>query len=144
MKTTILMIVLFISPLVSIGDAQNPSTRPPTLSNTEGNNNPPPSAGAPPSISARGRYLTSREFVITTMVVMIGLIALAIQFTMLKSVPGLRPEDILRVSAVTLIIIGTLFFIAAGFDSNQIAPAMGLFGTVAGYLLGRNVEHKGG
>ena len=58
-------------------------------------------------------------------VIIIGLIALAMQFIMLKSVSGLKPEDILRVSAVTLIIIGTLFFIAAGFDSNQIAPAMG-------------------
>jgi hypothetical protein len=38
---------------------------------------------------------------------------------------------------VTLIIIGTLFFITAGFDSTQIAPALGLFGTIAGYLLGK-------
>jgi hypothetical protein len=41
------------------------------------------------------------------------------------------------VYAVTLIIVGTLFAITAGFDSNQIAPAMGLFGTIAGYLLGK-------
>jgi hypothetical protein len=46
-------------------------------------------------------------------------------------------EDALRLYGVTLILVGTLFAITAGFDSQQVGPAMGLFGTVAGYLLGR-------
>ena len=41
---------------------------------------------------------------------------------------------------ITLIITATLFLITAGYDNNQIAPAIGLFGTVAGYLLGKSVN----
>jgi hypothetical protein len=54
----------------------------------------------------------------------------------------LKPEDTLRSFALTLVIIGTVFFIVAGFDSQQIAPAIGLFGTIAGYMLGRT-ERRG-
>jgi hypothetical protein len=43
----------------------------------------------------------------------------------------------MRAFAITLIIIGTMVLICAGYSNDQIAPAMGLFGTVAGYLLGR-------
>jgi len=49
-----------------------------------------------------------------------------------------QPEQTIKLLAVTLIVISTLFIITAGFDSEQIAPAMGLFGTIAGYMLGRN------
>ncbi|MDX1617310.1 MAG: hypothetical protein R3224_00890 [Balneolaceae bacterium] len=38
---------------------------------------------------------------------------------------------------VTLIITAALFLIAAGFSNDQIASALGLLGTIAGYLLGR-------
>jgi len=36
-----------------------------------------------------------------------------------------------------LVIISTFFVITAGFGNEQIAPAIGLFGTDVGYLLGR-------
>jgi hypothetical protein len=49
-------------------------------------------------------------------------------------------DDAIRAYAITLIIIGTMVLICAGYSNDQIAPAMGLFGTLAGYLLGR----KGG
>ena len=101
--------------------------------------NPPP----PPVVSARGRYLSSFEGVISIIVAAIGLIALLMEFMLLRKIPKLKAEDALRVYAVTLIIIGTLFFVTAGFDSNHVAPAMGLFGTVAGYLLGRSIDRKG-
>jgi hypothetical protein len=39
-----------------------------------------------------------------------------------------------------LIVTGTLFLVAAGYDAQHIAPSMGLLGTIAGYLLGRNAS----
>jgi hypothetical protein len=36
-----------------------------------------------------------------------------------------------------LIISSSIFLIVAGYTSQQIAPAMGLLGTLAGYLLGK-------
>jgi hypothetical protein len=47
-----------------------------------------------------------------------------------------RPEQTIRLVAVTLVVISTLFVITAGSSSEQLAPAMGLFGTIAGYRLG--------
>jgi len=72
---------------------------------------------------------------------MVALIALLMEYFLLRKLTaGLKAEDILRVFGVTLINLGTLFLVTAGYNSNQIAPAMGLFGTVAGYLLGRSVR----
>ena len=47
------------------------------------------------------------------------------------------PEDIIRLSAMILIVTGTLFLVTAGYSAEQIAPALGLLGAVAGYMLGR-------
>lgn len=46
--------------------------------------------------------------------------------------------QITRLNLLTLIIIGTLFLIIAGYDKEQILTAMTLFGTIAGYLLGKS------
>jgi hypothetical protein len=54
----------------------------------------------------------------------------------------LGAEYIVRFITVTLIITSTLFLITAGYDNNQIAPAMGLLGTIAGYLLGKDSTEK--
>lgn len=43
---------------------------------------------------------------------------------------------ILRAFALTLIIVAAVFLIVAGYTEQQIAPVMGLLGTIAGYLLG--------
>ena len=48
------------------------------------------------------------------------------------------PDQIIRVISVNLIVVGTLVTITAGLSDKQIAPAFGLFGTIAGYLLGRS------
>lgn len=47
-------------------------------------------------------------------------------------------ESLLRPFGTILIIIGALFLIVAGYSEKQIAPVIGLLGTVAGYILGRN------
>ncbi|MGH9970004.1 MAG: hypothetical protein ACREBG_19720 [Pyrinomonadaceae bacterium] len=153
MKTTTIFLSTFLVAFtlilasVSTSNAQNSnsSSRPVDDSNTEINSpsTEAPSTGKPPAEKPAGHeYLGSYEFTITIMVGAIGLIALAMEFILLRRVDNLRAEDALRVFAVTLIIVGTLFFISAGFDSIQIAPAMGLFGTVSGYLLGRSIDRK--
>lgn len=102
---------------------------------------PPPynleNAVPPPTSAVTSRYLTSPEVVLTLMVILLALVTLMMQFLLLKRTSKLRAEDTLRVFGVTLILMGTLFFITAGFSSAQIAPATGLFGTIAGYLLGK-------
>lgn len=42
-----------------------------------------------------------------------------------------------RIVSITLIIIAGLFLILVGYSDAQIAPMMGLLGTIVGYLLGK-------
>ncbi len=86
--------------------------------------------------------MSEYEFWLSAEVLIFGLVVLLAEFLLLRKAK-ITAEEALRVYAVSLIIIGTLFAITAGFDSNQIAPAMGLFGTIAGYLLGRRVQAPG-
>jgi hypothetical protein len=66
-----------------------------------------------------------------------GLIILGLQIiVMLKFGKGWESNSI-RISGITLIIIAGLFLITAGYSQDQIAPMVGLLGTIAGYLLGK-------
>lgn len=54
---------------------------------------------------------------------------------------GLKsPEQAIRLFTVVLIINSAVFFIVAGYSSQQIAPAFGLLGTMAGYVLGKSQD----
>lgn len=83
------------------------------------------------------------EVLLSAMVLGFGVIVLLLQFRLLQrrqanpKAPALSPMDVMRVFTISMVVMGTLFAITAGFSSEQIAPAMGLFGTLAGYLLGR-------
>ncbi len=50
----------------------------------------------------------------------------------------LSSSQISKLLLLTFIIFATLFLIAVGYSNEQIAPAMALFGTIAGYLLGKS------
>lgn len=70
------------------------------------------------------------------MVFLFGAVVIAAQFFLLKK-KDFDANDLLKVFGITLIVVGTLFLISTGRSDQQIAPAMGLFGTLAGYLLGK-------
>jgi hypothetical protein len=97
---------------------------------------PPPQNGSAGGAVRARTFLSDFEFWLSAEILIFGFGVIAVEYLLLKKA-RLTAEEALRVYAVTLIIVGTLFAITAGFDSTQIAPAMGLFGTIAGYLLGR-------
>ena len=39
---------------------------------------------------------------------------------------------------IVLLVLGMLILIPIGYDHDQLSPAVGLFGTIAGYLLGKS------
>jgi uncharacterized membrane protein YhaH (DUF805 family) len=89
--------------------------------------------------------LSSWEFALSLTVLVFGLVIIGLEvFLVMKN--KIDADNTVKFIVVTLIITSTLFLITAGYDNNQIAPAMGLLGTVAGYLLGRqqNGETKKG
>lgn len=75
-------------------------------------------------------------------ILVFGLIVLVLQFMLIRSSRNAGPEDCLRLFTVTMIIAGTLALIAIGYTANQIGPALGLFGTIIGYLLGKTDEYN--
>jgi|SRR5690348_6304844 hypothetical protein len=98
--------------------------------------NPPPvgaSTNVPPT---SGRFLSSAEGELALVVIGFGVLVVIALFIILRTKQA-GPDDAIRAYTITLIIIGTMVLICAGYSNDQIAPAIGLFGTLAGYLLGR-------
>jgi hypothetical protein len=99
-----------------------------------GINNPPPE---PEDDSANTITPMSRlEFQLSIIVLCFGLIVIIIEFFLIKT-KKISSEDTIKFVVITLIVTSTLFLITAGYSNDQIAPAVGLLGTIAGYLLGR-------
>lgn len=91
---------------------------------------PKPYSGNVPSI------LSQRELLLSGIAMLFGFVVLLIEYRLLRSV-GADGDQVLKVVVVTIILVATMFIITAGYSSDQIAPAIGLFGTIAGYVLGR-------
>ncbi len=86
-------------------------------------------------------WMTNKESVLAGLVLLFGSFLAVLQaYLMVKR--EFKAHEIIRLSGLTFIVISTLFIITAGYGAAQIAPAMGLFGTLAGYILGRT--HQGG
>lgn len=96
-------------------------------------NQPPPAGGGEKVLSS---YLSQRETWAALAVLIFGSLMALSAFVILRA--GRLPiEPVIRITALILIVTGTLFLVAAGYDANQIAPALGLLGSIAGYLLGQ-------
>jgi hypothetical protein len=104
------------------------------------------STGDRSNIMGFERLLSSLEFWLSVTTIIFTILIVAAEFYMIAKSKHIsyRPDDVLRLIITTIIIGGTLFFLAAGFSSQQIAPAVGLFGTVVGYLLGSAERSRSG
>ena len=49
---------------------------------------------------------------------------------------------VLRAFGVPLIIVAAIFLVVTGYSQDQIAPVIGLLGTIAGYLLGSRPDQE--
>jgi hypothetical protein len=105
---------------------------------TTGVDNPPPEPEA--SDAAIVTPLSRLEFVLSVSVLVFGLIIIFLEIFLIKT-RKINAEDTIKFIVITLIITSTLFLITAGYSNDQIAPAVGLLGTIAGYLLGR-IQHS--
>jgi predicted PurR-regulated permease PerM len=101
-----------------------------------------PSDGANLAISQGGLtdFFSARtpyEFWLTCLIVLFGLIMTFLFLIHVRRIDSRRTEDVARPIIVITLIVGTLILITAGYNNEQIAPAFGLLGTIAGYILGR-------
>ena len=94
-------------------------------------------AQVPPALPEHGAR-SVWELYLSLAVLLFGLLILGGQMAiMLKVGKGWGPNAI-RISGLTLVIISGVFLLTAGYSQEQIAPMIGLLGTIAGYLLGKS------
>lgn len=69
---------------------------------------------------------------------LLGALILTFEFILFfRARENVSASDIMRGFSVTLILIGVVALLGIGYDQQQVQPAIALFGTLLGYLLGR-------
>jgi hypothetical protein len=101
------------------------------------------SRSAPPSIptsDAPTWWSVTNAMTISSVVLAFGLLVILLATYLVRS--GVNTEAVLRIFGTILIILVSVFLVVAGYTDTQIAPVMGLLGTIVGYLLGKETrEH---
>jgi hypothetical protein len=71
-----------------------------------------------------------------------GLIVISLAaYVVRKNIPSYG--DVLRLFGTIVIIVISVFLVVAGYDDKQMAPVMGLLGTIDGSLLGKDSRLRG-
>ena len=133
----LLLILLFLAiPFLSIAQSKNDSSKTTVDSSLI---NPPPSSNDQP-VDVSGGAITrtsaahSFPFLLSLMVLIFGVVVIGLQ-VYLAAIKVIRSEHIFKCIILTLIIIGSLVLITAGYSNSQINGITGLLGSIAGYLL---------
>ena len=85
----------------------------------------------------RDKYMKSPEFM-ACMVILFFAALVCIAEVIMFLFGKINSSQIIKLLIITLIIFAVLFLIASGYSTEQISPAFGLLGTIAGYLLGKS------
>src|SRR5262249_32767915 len=95
-------------------------------------------AVASPSSSIPEWWTTRNAMTMSSVVLLFGLVVMFYAQQLIKKEKS--GDAILKIFGTMMIIISALFLIVAGYADQQIAPVMGLLGTIAGYLLGKETK----
>lgn len=101
----------------------------------------PVAAKAARAAEAAGWWSNSNAMTMCAVLLLFGLIVMGLSTYLMKA--GYSAQSILRVFGTLLVIIMASFLVVAGYTNEQLAAPMGLLGTVAGYLLGRQTADEG-
>ena len=83
-------------------------------------------------------WSVTNAMTISASILIFGLIVFCLATYLVKI--GKNIDTILRFFGTTLIIVMAVFLVVAGYSDKQIGPVMGLLGTIAGYLLGKDTK----
>jgi hypothetical protein len=96
------------------------------------------------SATAGGTQPWSRELVMSLAFGVLGFtFAILILVTILLWRQRAQPLQVLRVFGVVTIIGVSTLLLVVGYSNEQLTPIIGLFGAIAGYLLGRDASRQG-
>lgn len=96
-----------------------------------------PATKDPQSVSPNNIFISNASLFLSGAVLLFGTIVVVLEFQLIR-IKRITSIGTPKILLVTLIITGALFLISAGYAQDQISPGLGLLGTIAGYLLGRN------
>lgn len=85
-------------------------------------------------------WTASDAMTMSSAVLVFGLILVVLATYLLKI--GRSADDILKLFGTLIILVAAVFLVVAGYSDAQIAPVIGLLGTIAGYLLGKHSNPK--
>lgn len=141
MKTifTLFLAVALCVPLIAQTDAkvEQPSEKKISVTNS------PPADPAdsddilePEQMSSHASPFTSFEFLLSIIVLFFGLIVVSLE-VYLASKGIIRSEYAYKCIIITLVIVGSIVLITAGYSNNQINGVIGILGSIAGYMLAK-------
>lgn len=136
LAATVMLLTLFAGHASAQGSDSSGASIVPAVAQAADNAS--PDDGAAANLGAVSR-MSSFEFSLSLVILGFGVLVLVAEVVLLRRVPC-TAEELLRVFGITLIVIGALLVVPAGFSAQAIAPAMGLLGTIAGYLLSQRSE----
>jgi hypothetical protein len=82
-------------------------------------------------------FLSLKEFWLALIVLSCLLVLIAFETWLIRT-RNFSEDNTIKLLVITLVIMGTLFLIMAGYDDQIVAPAFALFGTIAGYIFGKS------
>jgi hypothetical protein len=84
------------------------------------------------------RSHTAVEIGLSVGVLVFGILAMGMQILVMLRQNRYWDVWSIKIVGLTLVISSGLFLIVAGYSQDQVAPMMGILGTVVGYLLGKD------
>ncbi len=85
---------------------------------------------------SQGRSIA--EIYLSLGVLLFGLIVLGLEVGVLLRLNQGWGVNSTRIVGLTLVVVSGVFLITSGYSEKQIAPMIGLLGTIVGYLLGKS------
>jgi len=93
-------------------------------------------ASASPALASW--WSVTNAMTISVVVLVFGFLVILLATYLIKA--GKNAGVVLRFFGTNLIVLVAVFLVVAGYTDTQMAPVMGLLGTIAGYLLGKETK----
>jgi hypothetical protein len=95
-------------------------------------------SASPARVTAPSWWSVTDAMTISAAVLVFGLAVLVLATYLIRT--GKNTEAVLRIFGTILIVMVAVFLVVAGYTDTQIAPVIGLLGTIVGYLLGKETK----
>lgn len=135
-----LLLMLSYSAVAGIGGSDDANSSDESMGQGAENNVPATNGGN------TGSGITTRfsepEIYLSIAVLIFGLILTILECIIIIKMNMGWNVDSIRIVGITLVVTAGLFLIPASYNNEQIAPLVGLLGTIVGYLLGKSSDEK--